>query len=249
MLTQTAGETIERVAKAAALDELRDILDGYLAGRGINMFTAALIAPGPDGDRNVAWVHNADPDYFAFYLAEGETADYGIRRHAEDGISRPYKIGAAYTEQLVDLRPEEKTFYDASVGFGHKSGLALPNWTPTPLGTLPTGFSIWAPEDGAEFDAMMGAHGAEIALVLFAAQAQLLEPLLQKALGHDALTERERECLRYAAAGYRADRIGEKLTLATLTVHVHLRSARKKLGAMTNVEAVAKAVRSGIVQP
>lgn len=56
------------------------------------------------------------------------------------------------------------------------------------------------------------------------------------------LSPRERECLLRLAQGERVDRIAERLGLSTVTVELHLRNARRKLGARTSPEAVAKAV-------
>ena len=249
MLTNEAGDALGRVAAAQGVDALRDALTGYLRSRGIGMFTAAMIVEEAEG-REVAWVHDASPDYFYFYQGGGhEPHDYGIRMHAECGASRPFRIGAAFEDALPDLRTDERRLYRGAAEWGQRAGMVLPNWSRTPGGTVPTGFSIWADEGGPTFDRLMADHGAEIALVLFAAQAKLLPPLMQALLGHDRLTARERECLTYAARGLRADAIADRLCLATVTVRVHLRAARAKLSATTLPEAVAKAVASGAIAP
>jgi DNA-binding CsgD family transcriptional regulator len=66
---------------------------------------------------------------------------------------------------------------------------------------------------------------------------------------HGRLTPRERECLLRLAAGDRVDRIGERLGISASAVELHLRNARRRLGARTSPEAVAKAILGGLIEP
>jgi DNA-binding CsgD family transcriptional regulator len=57
------------------------------------------------------------------------------------------------------------------------------------------------------------------------------------------LSPREREILRWLAAGLRTDRIAFRLGVKPVTIHMHLKSARRKLGARTREQMMAIAVR------
>jgi PAS domain S-box-containing protein len=59
------------------------------------------------------------------------------------------------------------------------------------------------------------------------------------------LTRREVELIGHVAAGKRAHQIGAELHLATSTVHTHLRNAMAKLGARTQAQLVALALKRG----
>ncbi|WP_166416024.1 helix-turn-helix transcriptional regulator [Cochlodiniinecator piscidefendens] len=61
----------------------------------------------------------------------------------------------------------------------------------------------------------------------------------------NALTSREKDVLRYLAAGLRNDAIAWKMRIAEITVRSHTKSARRKLGASTREQAIALAIRSG----
>jgi DNA-binding CsgD family transcriptional regulator len=63
----------------------------------------------------------------------------------------------------------------------------------------------------------------------------------------DVLTPRERECLECLAQGLTNAGIAARLGLALPTVAMHLANARKRLGAHTREEAVAKAVSLGLI--
>ncbi len=63
--------------------------------------------------------------------------------------------------------------------------------------------------------------------------------------GGAALSEREREVLRWTAAGRRQIEIAETLGLSERTVENHLRRVRIKLGVATTAQAVRVAMRQG----
>lgn len=71
---------------------------------------------------------------------------------------------------------------------------------------------------------------AEISKVLMATQ------------GAEPLTLREQTCLQLVSEGHRVSAIAERLGLASVTVELYLKSARRKLNAKTLPEAVAKAI-------
>lgn len=63
----------------------------------------------------------------------------------------------------------------------------------------------------------------------------------------EALSEREVEVLRHVSAGNRNRDIAEKLYIAEETVKVHLKHIMIKLGANDRTEAVAIAIRRGMI--
>ena len=63
------------------------------------------------------------------------------------------------------------------------------------------------------------------------------------------LSKRERECLTLAALGHTTDDIASKLDISSRTVQFHFDSIRSKLGAANRQEAIAIAVKGGVVLP
>jgi len=63
----------------------------------------------------------------------------------------------------------------------------------------------------------------------------------------DALTERERDVLRSVVAGERNKEIAAQLGISENTVKFHLRNILDKLHARSRAEAVARAIREGLV--
>ena len=72
--------------------------------------------------------------------------------------------------------------------------------------------------------------------------AQLVEHM-----GDEALTAREVEVLKSLAEGNRNMNIGERLFISEETVKVHIKHIMEKLGANDRTQAVAIAVRRGII--
>lgn len=61
------------------------------------------------------------------------------------------------------------------------------------------------------------------------------------------LSIREQECLKLLADGRLNDRIAEMLNISPGTVEFHIRNARRKLGAATREQALAKAITLGLI--
>jgi LuxR family quorum sensing-dependent transcriptional regulator len=66
---------------------------------------------------------------------------------------------------------------------------------------------------------------------------------------HGLLTEREREVLRWTAAGKTAWDTGGILNIATDTVNKHVASAMRKLNVHSRAQAVAESIRRGEITP
>jgi DNA-binding NarL/FixJ family response regulator len=70
---------------------------------------------------------------------------------------------------------------------------------------------------------------------------------LAEHMSDEALTTREIEVLRQIAEGNRNRDIGEKLFITEETVKVHIKHIMEKLGASDRTQAIAIAIRRGII--
>jgi DNA-binding NarL/FixJ family response regulator len=71
---------------------------------------------------------------------------------------------------------------------------------------------------------------------------------LAEHLGEEDLTSREMDVLRHAVNGNRNRDIAERLFISEETVKVHIKHIMEKLGASDRTQAVAVALRRGIIQ-
>ncbi|MGH1830165.1 response regulator transcription factor [Enterococcus gilvus] len=73
-----------------------------------------------------------------------------------------------------------------------------------------------------------------------------LLPTYQNTL--DALSEREKEILKFAAEGFKQQEIAEHLHISRRTVNNHLVSINNKLGVNSTVSAIIQAIELGIIR-
>lgn len=72
---------------------------------------------------------------------------------------------------------------------------------------------------------------------------------LAESMAHPELSEREREVLQNIANGRSNKEIGQVLYISENTVKAHVKSILTKLDAMGRTEAIAIALRRGLVRP
>lgn len=107
------------------------------------------------------------------------------------------------------------------------------------------GFNLMTNHSATEFSELRAEHETQ-----WRAWCQLTAAGLSKELACVtplSLTTRERDCLALIADGLRAADVGHRLGVSESTVELHTRNARTRLGAQTRDQAVAIAVRAGII--
>ena len=102
---------------------------------------------------------------------------------------------------------------------------------------------------GGEKVEMSGLEFGMVSLVATYAigRAMQLNSQPEKTIGRAVLTPRERECLKWAAAGKSEWEISQILGISEHTSEKHLLNAKHKLGTVNRVQAVAEAIRRGYI--
>ena len=96
-----------------------------------------------------------------------------------------------------------------------------------------------------DFTRLLKDRGTDFTLIGHALHTAAKADLLRRSDNVPTLTARERDCLLAVMSGARPEQIGDQLKIATVTVNLHLRNARRKLGVRTLPEAIACALRYG----
>lgn len=169
-------------------------------------------------------------------------ADYAERRlHLIDPLVQ-YVTGAGAGPVLFDAT------VDADVGevartalaAGMKAGVLAP--LAREPGSLPAAMVIGSSLDAAETHERVRRHGDLLIAMTRVFHRGVAGQMMLRAHGAVALSERERGCLRAVAMGHRVSAIAHDLKIAEVTVGMHLKNARRKLGAKSLPEAVARAL-------
>ncbi len=94
-------------------------------------------------------------------------------------------------------------------------------------------------------------EGLNRALETVASGGTYVDPVVSGLLLRDndapELTDRERQVLRLLADGCSYDEVGQQLFISPETVRTHVAKAQRKLGVRTRTQAVAAALRAGLI--
>ncbi|MBI1256548.1 MAG: hypothetical protein GC204_03670 [Chloroflexi bacterium] len=178
-----------------------------------------------------------------------------------------------YTEQLYDMQDDAvahvrrgeiapmlwsveraprmsapKVIYEAGDA-GLRSGLLVPLAGPAGSTLSGAGIMLGSSFDEVEFLKLIGSQGMTLVALAHLFHAGAVGELMRRRHNTPPLTPRERDCLQLLARGLHTDAIGDRLAIATVTVEMHLRNARRKLGAKTSPEAIARALLYQQIQP
>jgi LuxR family quorum sensing-dependent transcriptional regulator len=140
-----------------------------------------------------------------------------------------------------------RTDHDTEIVMGEAAEFKLKDGLAFPLVTLDG--QIVMVSLGGERIEMSGVEFGMISLVATYAVGRAMQLLVgaEQVIDHVELTPRERECLKWAAAGKSEWEISQILGISEHTSEKHLLNAKFKLGAVNRVQAVAEAIRRGYI--
>mmetsp|Transcript_29554 Transcript_29554/g.38627 ORF Transcript_29554/g.38627 Transcript_29554/m.38627 type:complete len:248 (+) Transcript_29554:439-1182(+) len=119
------------------------------------------------------------------------------------------------------------------------SGLAFP----VHLGGKQSGMAIYfSPSIKITRDMLFDIHRK-----VFVILRELLKIEMLARTDSVSINVRETECLQYAGNGLTSDEISEMLNLSVHTVNAHLSFATTKLDSVNRIQAIAKAIRLGLI--
>ncbi|MDF1608842.1 helix-turn-helix transcriptional regulator [Hoeflea sp. YIM 152468] len=114
---------------------------------------------------------------------------------------------------------------------------------PVQLGAMGNGFVVFFDvHAGLSNDLLIDLHRKSLSVM-----REKLRLAFGLASGSENLNDREIECLQQVGNGMKSEAIGELLNLSVHTVNAYLGSATTKLNAVNRIQAIAKAIRLGII--
>ena len=148
----------------------------------------------------------------------------------------PVSTGVNYLGDYDYLFPEERRVIEAAADADFRAGFSLVVRRDE-AGC--EGWNLGSSLSRREVDKIRQEKSLNLQLALMALRGRLC------AAAPVTLTSRERQCMDLLATGYRTKSIARDLGLAEVTVELHLRNVRTKLGALTRDQALMLYSRLG----
>ncbi len=143
-------------------------------------------------------------------------------------------------DPLVRNDPKARRVLDEAAEFNLKEGFALS------LQTLDKQIVLFL-AGGRHFEMNPDTQGVLTLVANYAVGRAIMLKQESTSAGPIVLSPREREALQWAAEGKNDWEIGEIMKISEHGADKHLRSARAKLGAINRAQAVAEAIRRGLI--
>ncbi|CCG07301.1 LuxR family transcriptional regulator [Pararhodospirillum photometricum] len=204
--------------------------------------------------------HRADLQRETLYQShfpEDFIAHYDQAQHVRHDVAVQWAFRFDEAVSWLHLRtkttqtPRQAEVWRDGIGFGVRNGISLPlrfgrEASPGGLFLSATGL------DDAGWEALNRTQGRAVVVMshafheamqrfpLFSDRVNPFDKVVQ-------LSERERECLLWAARGCQVGEVADCLGVADRTVEHHLGSARRRLAARTTAQAVARAMGLGLL--
>ncbi len=167
-------------------------------------------------------------DFEQYYNAEGLARHDPFPKYCLTAPG-PVSTGIDYLSEYDYLQPEERRVITAAADADFRAGFSL---VVRRDGFGCEGWNLGSSLNRREIDRIRQEKSLDLKLALMA---------LRGRLGVAApvhLTKRERQVMDFLAEGYRTKSIARELGLAEVTVELHLKNARTKLGALTRDQAL-----------
>ncbi|MBN9081550.1 MAG: hypothetical protein BGP04_11605 [Rhizobiales bacterium 62-17] len=231
------GEFAAALETCATIDEVKFLFRDRIATFGYNASACGAFLPTDRGPETHFFFQDWPPAWIELYISRNfVAADYSVAE-ARRRIA-PFTWLEAKAQRT--LSRAEQDIWDTAIAWGWTDGLSVPIHGP----------------------------GGYFGLVAMAGKEQPMPPSLRTLLHqisfltHErcraligltpvadpqaVLTHRELECIRWVAAGKTDLEIASIMDLSQTTVKTHVDQVRRKLGAKTRSQAVARLVLSGL---
>ena len=239
MLAGDAALTIEalvdRIVLAKSADNVWEAAQLYFSEHGFDRLIYADLT----GAEPV--LRNSFPDGFGEYYADVcNPADDPFFRYCCATLA-PIGTGLDYVDDYPYLSASERQIIETARGAGMRSGFSCTFQLNGKSGM--GGWNIGSTLARDQIESITSDQGHTLRLAALFAHERMI------ALQHTTVTPtttklspREHDCLVYLAAGMKTQQIADALGIKTVTVELHLRRARERLGARTREQALAKAL-------
>ena len=225
------------LAGCSSIEAVRDRFRERIATHGFNASACGAFLPADNGPETHFYFQDWPPEWIELYAKRNfVAADYSVAE-ARRRIS-PFTWLEAKAERT--LSRAEQDIWDTACEWGWTDGFSVPIHGPGGYFGLVTMAGKERP--------MPPALRGELHQLAFLTheRCRALTGLAPLSDPQETLTHRELECIRWVVAGKTDAEIASLLGVSHTTVRTHIDQARRKLGARSRAQAVARLVLSGL---
>lgn len=153
------------------------------------------------------------------------------------------RIDSSNLSSISGASTEHEVFLDHAATAGAASGYGIP--VRLAGDEVFGGWLFTSTERNDDFDRLISDHGRDAHLAAVLAYERMAYLELRKTSAPAGLSPRERECLLWLCAGLRVSTIANKLSISESAVNLYVSNAKRKLGAKTREQAIARAIING----
>lgn len=252
LLTKLLGPRLSQASFPERADICSAYFYEYLHAMGIehcNYGGFELLADGR-GEVNEFSGSRLPPSFLEEFTHELAEEDYTLLKAAEISPANPvtaFELGVDHLDEIEAFNPASRQVQEECARYGIVDGVAL-------LGDTSLGSAGGGRYFGFVFAGARGTgelvRGAFTDLQVAAfAMLDRMKPQFEATIDRFRydLTPREKDMLAAVASGQQRGQIAHGLGIAVTTVDMHLANLRRKLGAQTLAEAVARGYRYGVL--
>jgi len=240
-----AFDAIALLNEAQNMDELCRIYERLMCKYGFDLFALQFT---PNQFRAVQQkpiaVATYDPKWVDYYFEENyHLIDPVISVGTKS--RRPFLWSDGW--RGIDLSERQKKFFSEAHDYGVGVGIGIPIFSPYLINGMVSLVSSVVDQD--EIEKIVGENALALQLMAnhFQQKAEFFSSQDPKGFSDISLTDRERECLTWAAFGKTNREIGDILGISHRTVDHHMANSMAKLEATTREYAIVKALVTKVI--
>ncbi|SDG18406.1 DNA-binding transcriptional regulator, CsgD family [Limimonas halophila] len=228
---------------APTLTEIERIAADFLNDIGFKQYSYYMARRRPHGERLEGYFSNFDRRWITRYLEKNYVCDDLLHVNARRSVL-PF-TWMPRSKGHIPARSAQ--VFSEAQDYGIRDGVAIPVHGPDTF-ALVTAIADGSPREREEILTYTRDAVTSLALHVHERASNVLEATGGAGLTDDAvLTERERECLRWVAAGKTSGEIGDILGIAEGTVGQHIANVRRKLQTPTRAHAAVRAMHFALI--
>jgi DNA-binding CsgD family transcriptional regulator len=237
MVLATAQKFAEAVEAAGSIREIANLLDAIAREMGFQYFALAHHVDIPQAPQPAIRIHNYPAEWAAFFDAEGLGRSDPVHR-----ASHLRNLGFPWTmlRELIDLSRRDEEIIERS----RRAGIADGYTVPTHIPGESEGSCSFATVQGRSYRVEWIPLAQYVGTAAFEA-ARRLSGIRRIDLARPRLSDRQRDCIYWAARGKSDWETSQILGIGHDTAIQHMKEARRRYGVLNRTQLAIHALYDG----